>query len=84
MIDTMIVLGAIIDKSNGSDARVLRLVETGVVRLASGDAWLRELSDTLSRPEITSRAAPNHQVSSSEDRVADPGGDPQPIAVNVV
>ena len=53
VIDTMIVLGAIIGKPNGSDARVLRLVETGSLRLASSDAWLRELSDVLSRPEIS-------------------------------
>ncbi len=53
IIDTMIVLGAIIGKPNGSDARVLHLVETGVIRLASSDSWLRELANFLSRPEIT-------------------------------
>jgi predicted nucleic acid-binding protein len=52
VVDTMVVLGAVIGKPTASDARTLRLVETGVLRLASSDAWLRELSDVLSRPEI--------------------------------
>ena len=57
VVDTMIVVGAVIGKPSGSDARVLRLVETGALRLASSDAWLRELSDVLSRPEITELVA---------------------------
>lgn len=52
VLDTMIVVGGIIGRTTGADAKVMHLIETGGVRLASSDAWLRELQDVLTRPVI--------------------------------
>jgi hypothetical protein len=52
VLDTMIVVGGATDHTTGADAKVLHLIETGGVRLASSDAWLRELQDVLTRPVI--------------------------------
>jgi predicted nucleic acid-binding protein len=48
----MVVVSGIIGKQNASDALVLQAIETGQVRLALSDDWLRELSDVLSRDFI--------------------------------
>ena len=57
VLDTMIVVGGVIGRTSGSDATVLHLIETGGVRLASSDAWLRELQDVLTRPVILESVA---------------------------
>ena len=57
VVDTMIVVGSVIGKPGGADSRLLRLIETGEIRLASSDAWLRELSDVLTRPSTTRRVS---------------------------
>lgn len=55
VVDTMIVVSGVIGRINGSDATVLHLIETGGLRLASSDAWLRELQEVLTRPVILER-----------------------------
>jgi putative PIN family toxin of toxin-antitoxin system len=57
VLDTMIVVGGVIGQTTSADARVLHLIETGGVRLASSDAWLRELQDVLTRPVILERVS---------------------------
>jgi putative PIN family toxin of toxin-antitoxin system len=49
VLDTMVVVSGIIGKRSGSDARTLEAIDTGRVRLALSDAWLRELTDVLGR-----------------------------------
>ncbi len=55
VLDTMIVVSGVIGRTSGADAKILHLIETGGVRLASSDAWLRELQDVLTRPVILER-----------------------------
>jgi putative PIN family toxin of toxin-antitoxin system len=55
VLDTMIVVGGVIGRTTGADAKILHRIETGGVRLASSDAWLRELQDVLTRPVILER-----------------------------
>ncbi len=57
VLDTMIVVGGVIGQTTGADAQMLHLIETGGVRLASSDAWLRELQDVLTRPVILERVS---------------------------
>jgi putative PIN family toxin of toxin-antitoxin system len=57
VLDTMIVVGGLIGRTTGADAKVMHLIETGGVRLASSDAWLRELQDVLTRPVILEAVA---------------------------
>ncbi len=57
VLDTMIVVGGVIGQTSGADAQMLHLIETGGVRLASSDAWLRELQDVLTRPVILGRVS---------------------------
>jgi putative PIN family toxin of toxin-antitoxin system len=52
VLDTMVVVSGIIGKQTASDALVLHAIETGQVRLALSDDWLRELGDVLSRDFI--------------------------------
>ncbi len=52
VLDTMVVVGGVIGRTSGADAKVLHSIETGGVRLASSDAWLRELQDVLTRPVV--------------------------------
>lgn len=63
VLDTMVVVGGVIGRTSGADAQMLHLIETGGVRLASSDAWLRELQDVLTRPVILERVSdPNRLV----------------------
>ena len=49
VIDTMIVVSGMIGKPNGSDAKILSLIETGQLRLVLSDAGLLEFADVISR-----------------------------------
>ena len=49
VLDTMIVLSGIMGRV---DARTLEAIETGRVRLALSDDWLRELNDVLGREAV--------------------------------
>jgi putative PIN family toxin of toxin-antitoxin system len=63
VLDTMVLVGGVIGRTSGADAQMLHLIETGGVRLASSDAWLRELQDVLTRPVILERVSdPNRLV----------------------
>jgi uncharacterized protein len=55
VIDTMIVVSAVMGRVDASDARVLEAIETGRVQLALSDDWLRELNDVLSRDFVLER-----------------------------
>jgi putative PIN family toxin of toxin-antitoxin system len=55
VLDTVIAIGGLLGKPEGSDAKVLRYIEVGGVRLATSDAGLRELAQVLERPEITQK-----------------------------
>ncbi|NJK43648.1 MAG: putative toxin-antitoxin system toxin component, PIN family [Pleurocapsa sp. SU_196_0] len=55
VMDTMVVVSAVMGRVDASDARTLEAVETGRVRLALSDEWLRELSDVMSRDFILER-----------------------------
>jgi putative PIN family toxin of toxin-antitoxin system len=61
-IDTNVVIGALLGYEKSSNARVLRAIETGGLRLASSDAWLRELTDVLSHPSFAQRMPNPGQV----------------------
>jgi putative PIN family toxin of toxin-antitoxin system len=53
VLDTVIVIGGLLGTPQGSDARLLRYIEVGGIRLATSDAGLRELAQVLERPEIS-------------------------------
>ncbi len=53
VLDTMIVVSAIIGHRRATDARVLEAIETGMIRLALSDAGLRELQEVIARPFLT-------------------------------
>ena len=55
VLDTMVVVSGIMGRIDASDARTLEAIETGRVRLALSDDWLRELNDVLGREEVLSR-----------------------------
>ncbi len=52
VLDTMIVVSAMIGKPNGSDAQMLSLIETGQLRLALSDAGLLEFVNVMSRDVV--------------------------------
>jgi putative PIN family toxin of toxin-antitoxin system len=52
VLDTVVVMGGLMGSPEGASAQVLRAVETGVVRLAVSDAFLREVTRVLDYPEI--------------------------------
>ncbi len=51
----MVVVGALIGRGDAADARVLRAVATGGVRLAASDEGYKELSKVLSYEEVKAR-----------------------------
>jgi putative PIN family toxin of toxin-antitoxin system len=55
VLDTMVVLSGIMGRVDASDARTLEAIETGRVRLALSDDWLRELNDVLGREAVLAR-----------------------------
>lgn len=55
VLDTMVVLSGIMGRVEASDARTLEAIETGGVRLALSDDWLRELNDVLGREAVLTR-----------------------------
>jgi putative PIN family toxin of toxin-antitoxin system len=61
-VDTNVVIGALLGGEKSSNARVLRAIETGGLRLASSDAWLRELTDVLSRSSMMQRMLDPSQI----------------------
>jgi putative PIN family toxin of toxin-antitoxin system len=48
----MIVVSGVIGKRDGSDAKILEAVETGLVNVALSDAWLIELYRVFDYPAI--------------------------------
>jgi predicted nucleic acid-binding protein len=52
VLDTLVVVSAIIGNTGSASFAVLRAIETGEVRLAVSDDWLRELVRVLEYPRI--------------------------------
>ncbi len=52
VIDTGVVIGAVLGSAGSSNDRVLRAVATGAVRLAVSDDFLSELAQTMSKPSV--------------------------------
>jgi putative PIN family toxin of toxin-antitoxin system len=52
VVDTLVVVSAIIGNTGSASFAVLRAIETGEVRLAVSDDWLRELVRVLEYPRI--------------------------------
>lgn len=52
VLDTDVVVTALLGDENASSARVVRAVSTGEMRLALSDAFLRELYLTMRRPRV--------------------------------
>jgi putative PIN family toxin of toxin-antitoxin system len=55
VLDTVVIVGAILGKPESADAQVLRAVETGGLRLALSDDGLREVIRVLSYPEVEAK-----------------------------
>jgi putative PIN family toxin of toxin-antitoxin system len=52
VLDTLVVVSAIIGNTGSASFALLRAIETGEVRLAVSDDWLRELVRVLEYPRI--------------------------------
>ena len=52
VVDTLVVVSAIIGNTTSASFALLRAIETGEVRLAVSDDWLRELVRVLEYPRI--------------------------------
>jgi putative PIN family toxin of toxin-antitoxin system len=52
VVDTLVVVSAIIGNTGSASFALLRAIETGEVRLAVSDDWLRELVRVLEYPRI--------------------------------
>jgi putative PIN family toxin of toxin-antitoxin system len=52
VVDTLVVVSAIIGNTGSASFALLRAIETGEVRLAVSDDWLRELVRVLECPRI--------------------------------
>jgi putative PIN family toxin of toxin-antitoxin system len=55
VIDTLVVVSAIIGTQESASFALMRAVETGEVQLAVSDDWLRELVRVLEYPRIAER-----------------------------
>lgn len=55
VLDTDVVVAAILGSSGSSNDRTVRAVATGAVRLALSDDGLREMSRTMNHPDAASR-----------------------------
>lgn len=55
VLDTVVVVAAILGEPSSADARLIRAATTGEVRLAISDDFLRELTRVLSYPDITAK-----------------------------
>lgn len=57
VLDTVILIGAIIGKPRSADAQLIRAVATGEVQLALSDDGLREIVRVLGYPEVEEKIA---------------------------
>lgn len=55
VLDTVVLIGAILGRPKGADAQVVRAVATGNVRLAVSDDALREVVRVLAYPEVEAK-----------------------------
>ncbi len=55
VLDTDVVVAAVLGSPGSSNDRMVRVVATGAVRLAVSDASLRELARTMSKPDVMNR-----------------------------
>lgn len=55
VLDTMIIVGSIIGSKTGADYKVVKAASTGVFRLATSDAFFREVSRVLTYQVITEK-----------------------------
>lgn len=55
VLDTDVVVAAVLGSPGSSNDRTVRAVATGEVRLAISDDGLREASRTMNHPDVTSR-----------------------------
>jgi putative PIN family toxin of toxin-antitoxin system len=55
VLDTMIIVGSMIGSKTGADYKVVKAASTGAFRLATSDAFFREVSRVLTYPAITDK-----------------------------
>lgn len=55
VLDTLVVVSALVGREDASNYRILAAVETGGVRLALGDDFLRELTRVAGYPDVEPR-----------------------------
>jgi putative PIN family toxin of toxin-antitoxin system len=55
VLDTMVIIGGMIGSKTGADYKVVKAASTGVFRLATSDAFFREVSRVLTYQVITDK-----------------------------
>jgi putative PIN family toxin of toxin-antitoxin system len=55
VLDTMIIVGSMIGSKTGADYKVVKAASTGAFRLATSDAFFREVSRVLTYQAITDK-----------------------------
>jgi putative PIN family toxin of toxin-antitoxin system len=69
VIDTLVVVSAIIGTPNNASFALMQAVETGGVKLAVSDDWLRELVRVLEYPRIAEKISAKPSRSASAFRI---------------